>query len=790
MVSGLNDPPAPLKSEAGFASLTGWLLDVYAAPEGEPGGGVVAWLLGDDGVRRRLVLPFPVAFYASGPAPRLRDLWRFLRKSSQRVTLKRDERRELFSPQPLSVLSVQTESPALLNDLFRLVSGAFPDLTYFDADIAVHLHCAARWGVFPLARCLAVPGEVWRLEALDTPWELEPPIPPLRILSIEPDVDPDHAPPRLLKLQAGENSYRLPLEPARPLLINLAAILNRHDPDLLLTSWGDGWMLPMLIERSRELGLPLPLNRDPACEIAHRQERSYFSYGQVIYRDRQVHLFGRWHLDRRNAMLWDDYTLAGVLESARVTGLPVQTAARTSPGTGISSMQIVTALRLQVLVPWRKSEPERFKRAADLFAADQGGMVYQPLVGLHANVGGIDFVSMYPGIMVRFNISPETAGTVPHRADELAPIPQPFPPPLPHPNPLPLGEGRGEGGVAIEGEGLVPQTLAPLLRKRVELKGCLASMPNWDPRRELFKARSSAHKWLLVTCFGYLGYRNARFGRIEAHEAVTAYGREALLRAKETAEDLDFTVLHMYVDGLWVQREGAEAVQDFQPLLDAIVERTGLPIALDGVYRWVVFLPSRLDERLPVPNRYYGVFQDGSLKVRGIEARRRDTPPFIAETQMEMLEFLAQAPSAVDLPDYLPDAHRYLKRRLEELRQGCVPLEKLLAALRLSRELEQYRTASPAARAAAQLQRAGKEIRPGQRIRLLYLRGRPGVHAWDLPEPPDRRCLDLDYYARLMLRAAEAVFLPLGGKDLLYPVQQKSLFPERHRRMPHAKRLE
>ncbi len=88
-------------------------------------------------------------------------------------------------------------------------------------------------------------------------------------------------------------------------------------------------------------------------------------------------------------------------------------------------------------------------------------------------------------------------------------------------------------------------------------------MPAWDPRRNAYKARASAHKWLLVTCFGYLGYKNARFGRIEAHEAVTAYGREALLRAKEAAEDLGFTVLHMYVDGLWVKKDGASQVQRF-----------------------------------------------------------------------------------------------------------------------------------------------------------------------------------------------------------------------------------
>src|SRR5690606_15270974 len=108
-----------------------------------------------------------------------------------------------------------------------------------------------------------------------------------------------------------------------------------------------------------------------------------------------------------------------------------------------------------------------------------------------------------------------------------------------------------------EAPGLVPRTLAPLLRKRIALKRRMAASPAWDPRVRADKARISAHKWLLVTCFGYLGYKNARFGRIEAHEAVTAYGREALLRAKEAAEDQGYQVLHLYVDGLWVTRPGA-----------------------------------------------------------------------------------------------------------------------------------------------------------------------------------------------------------------------------------------
>jgi DNA polymerase-2 len=170
------------------------------------------------------------------------------------------------------------------------------------------------------------------------------------------------------------------------------------------------------------------------------------------------------------------------------------------------------------------------------------------------------------------------------------------------------------------------------------------------------------------------------------------------------------------------------------------------------------------------------------LKVRGIEVRRHDTPPFIAQTQMDMLEILAQAPDVPALRAYLPQAYAHLQQRLQALRRGVVPLPDLLASLKMSRELEQYRTPSPAARAALQLQKIGKEVRPGQRVRFLYLRGEPDVHAWDLPEEPDARRIDIAMYEKLMRRAAESVLLPLGGGELLNPTLQPSLFPPRQHR--------
>jgi DNA polymerase-2 len=745
-----------------MAALTGWLLDLYADPQA----GAVLWLLGEDGERHRLQQDFPLTFYAAGSNEQLRQLWRFLQSQPEDVTLARTERRDLFCPQPLPVLSARVTHPAQQPGLFRRAAQRFPDLTYYDADLSLALHHAAAHGTFPLAHCQVdadAEGRIHALQVLDTPWDIEPPPPPLRLLRLEPDVDPAHAIPRYVLVRGEGISCRLSLAHPRPLLLNLSAILRQHDPDLLLTLWGDTWLLPLLLEMGQKWRLPLPLSRDPGMGVEHRPERTYMAYGQVIYRGRQVYLFGRWHIDGCNAMLFHEYGLDGVYELARVTSQPVQSAARLSPGSGISAMQMVTALRQGVLVPWHKQQAELPKSAAELMISDQGGLVYQPLSGLHRDVAEIDFISMYPSIMRHFNISPETV-THPAASGVRGET---------MPSSPPVGEGPGVRGdwrfvpqlgliINQEQPGLIPLTLAPLLDKRLALKQRQAELPAWDPRRKVCQAKATAHKWLLVTCFGYLGYKNARFGRIEAHQAVTAYGREALLQAKEAAEDMGFTVLHMYVDGLWVRKPGVSQPAELQPLLLEIAERTGLPIALDGIFRWVAFLPSRVDARVPVANRYFGAFQDGSLKLRGVEARRGDTPPWIARRQTALIESLAAMPAESADPGCLPWLLRWLRTSLNELRSGRIPIEQLLAAQKLSRALDEYRTPSPAARAAAQLAAVGKHLRAGQRVRFLYTLGEPGVHAWDLPYPPDRRSLDLARYQELLIRAVGAVMQPFG----------------------------
>ena len=713
---------------------SGWLLDLYAHPRR----GIVLWLAAGDGKRHRFQQDFPTVFYVGGPAPRLRELCRQLR--GKPVKFKRTERVDLYEG-AREVLEVKVASPCLHMGIFNEVHEGFPELAYFDADLPLPLRYAAVHGVFPLARCrLAAQsdGQITEIAALDDPWELDPSLPALRELHLRPDVDPAHTTPQSLSIEYDRFKYQVPLDPPRPLLSLLNTILRSYDPDVLISEYGDTWLLSHLEKLSEQTRVPFNPNRDTTRAPLRRKEVSFFNYGRAHHRGTQVHLFGRWHIDSKNCMTYGDYGLLGAIEQARVTGLPVQEVARRSPGAGISAMQTITALRRGVLSPYQSQRGEVSKSYVQLFKSDRGGMVFQPLRGIFPNVAILDFISMYPSVMIEYNISPETVAV-----DEAGAWTIP------------------DLGIRVSPRlGLVPETLRPMRDKRVKLKRLLKQMDPDDPRRVRCQAMSKALKWLSVVAYGRLGYANSTFGRINAHEAVTHLGRMVLLRAKEIAEQHGFTILHLYVDSLFLCRADACKPEDFEVVTRAIEEETHLPLEFEGFYPWMAFLGRRGHPGVPVANRFFGFQASGEHKLRGIALRREDTPLFVAEAQMRLLEMLAREPDPARLKHLLPAAIRMIRQDLEALRQGRVPPDKLIVTQTLSRELEEYRVATPLSRAAHQMQKAGKPLRTGQRMR--YLHTRSGARAWDLPDLPDPQALDPVRYQELLFRAAYEVLEPLN----------------------------
>src|SRR6185436_1465847 len=68
----------------------------------------------------------------------------------------------------------------------------------------------------------------------------------------------------------------------------------------------------------------------------------------------------------------------------------------------------ITAMKRGILVPYQYQKGELPKSFREFVRGDRGGLVFQPKPGIFENVAILDFSSMMPSIMIKWNVSPET----------------------------------------------------------------------------------------------------------------------------------------------------------------------------------------------------------------------------------------------------------------------------------------------------------------------------------------------------------------------------------------------
>ncbi len=673
--------------------LEGWLFDLD-----ELGSQVALWVYTDDGNLVRLTDEFHPPVYVQGERARLRQLAGELNRRGIVLNVRWTERREFWSGNLIEVLELQIADSSLLPKLRSLAASLDQEITFYNCDIPTAQYYLYLRQLFPLCRIACEvdsAGTILKIAATDSVWETGYKLPSLRVLRMRGErMRPTNYNSRIILEYAGER-VTLRLKDGARAVQEFNGLIERYNPDVILSERGDTLLVPALLKIAKREKIDLMLDRDRV--VTERkivtEGRTYFSYGRIIYKGPSYPLFGRWHIDGQNSFLYGETGLDGLIELARLAKIPVQRMARTSPGSAMTSMEMDRATGEGILVPWHKSEPESYKTALELLVIDKGGLTFQQKVGAFENVAEIDFASMYPAIMVRHNISPETVL-------------------------CPCCENRTvpEAGYNIceRRRGLIPLTLEPLLERRKQYKRMLRECKD-NRLREKYDSRQAVIKWMLVSCFGYLGYKNARFGRIEAHEATTAFGREKLLQAKELAESAGFSVLHALTDSLWIERESLTET-DVLELCDEITRATGVEMALEGIYKWIIFLSSKQKGSRPVACRYYGVFTGGNLKLRGLACRRSDTPEFIKEVQIEMLAIVAKARTLEERAKRMEQARELLQKRIDELKRDEVEPKKLLVKRRLTKELDDYTTETRTAIAGRQMREAGIKVHPGERV--------------------------------------------------------------------------
>lgn len=304
--------------------------------------------------------------------------------------------------------------------------------------------------------------------------------------------------------------------------------------------------------------------------------------------------------------------LVKYVEWSRVSFLPLRVVADASIGKALTANEARVAFHRRYLIAETQARVEGRKSLSELVAHDRGGILFRPVPGVYWNVAQLDFASMYPALISQWNISPETVNS-----------------PSPASVPVPLTMHRVEP--ASSRRGVVPEALQWLIARREATRARASTDPDAD-------LRQAAVKWLLVASFGYLGFRNARFGKIEAYECVTALSRHTMDRSIRLATRRGFRVLHVMVDSLFVVREGCDE-EGYRELMEELRRETGLGIKMEALYDWVTLCHNR-GTSLGSPARYFGRLRGGGLKVKGLDVVRRDTPGVVRDVQARALEVL------------------------------------------------------------------------------------------------------------------------------------------------------
>jgi DNA polymerase I len=529
--------------------------------------------------------------------------------------------------------------------------------------------------------------------------------------------------------------------PPADILSVVQATLDELDPDVLICSTGE--IIPTLYEMAASTGVgDFSLSRWPGVDFQQLASRStYASYGRVGHSPARYNVPGRAIIDRSNTFFFGETNIDGVLDLVSRSRKPIQEAAWASIGNILTAIQICEAHKRGILVPWHSWRHEQYKSIGVLHDADRGGFIFAPEVGLHEDVYELDFSSLYPNIICTQNVSPDVIRCECHRGRDDVP---------------------GLGYAICDERGYLVDVLQPIIDARDEIKAAIRREQERDnpdeERLEELEGRSGALKWILVACFGYQGFNNAKFGRIECHEAVNAFAREILLTAKQRLEAGGWRVVHGIVDSIWVtpdpdvddsQRENLNA------LVTEITESVEIRLEYEAHYDWVAFVPQRESDAGALTKYFGKVAGEDEFKVRGIEARQRSTSPFIANVQHDCLSILGETRSAEAVI-------LRLKRAIQQLHSGTVNLDRLVERNRVSKPVEAY---TQYTQNVAALERASDQdivIHPGQDVEYVVVDDQKSSRERVALAHESIDMYDSSYYETAVIRAGESVLSPMG----------------------------
>lgn len=785
----------------------GLLFDVdYVTLQGK------AWLRlfvrANDGMRVLLDPGFEPYFYAvpDGPAggPALEALARRLEnvgRGDARV-VRCEVVSRLDGLAPRAVLRVVAGHPQHVPQLRELVASQPGVAEVREADVLYAQRFLIDKALVPMAgvRAEVEPGPLsgtWAVKRL-APVELEAE-PELKTLAFDLEVynprivpDPDTDPIILIGVATSTGRVDVLRNEGsdKDLIEAFVRVVREADPDVLFAYNGDAFDWPYLLARCAKHGIRLAVGRDGSepearqagmARVVQVSGRANVDLLRVAQRDLPevkvktlvnvaehlgvVDRADRVTLPKERIWEWwdapekreelvrysrDDVTSTLELgtrllplqaELCRVIRVPLDDGAKMGRGRQVDWFLLSEAARRGMLAPK--------KELTETDEVYEGGFVLEPPRGLQEEIVALDFSSMYPSIMLSYNISPETliAEPLAERDAHLAPE---------------VGHRFRKAP-----DGFFRQIVGELVERRRALKRQLKRLAPGSAEASLLDVRQKTLKVLTNSFYGYMAWAGARWYKRECAEATAAWGRHFIKEVIDEARRDEIEVLYGDTDSLFVR--ASDRIPSF---VERMNERLPLELDLREKYRVIFFTGAK--------KRYAGLTTDGEIVVRGLEVRRGDWCELAKRLQERILETLLRKRDA-------GAALRIARQAVQEVNAGGARLEALTIHKTLTQAPGTYKSKQAHVLAVERAQREHPDFKAvvGSKVSFVFVKERNGKAARLQSEraklvmflrPEDE--LDLDYYVdKQLVPVALRVLEHFGysAEDVKGSAKQQSL---------------
>jgi len=256
-----------------------------------------------------------------------------------------------------------------------------------------------------------------------------------------------------------------------------------------------------------------------------------------------------------------------------------------------------------------------------------GAHVMEPKQGLHENVDLFDFRSMYPNIIIKYNMSPETMVRYEdkdkYNKNDLFDI--------------------GNGVYFLKQhvkQGFLPRVLIGLFDMRYNVKNKMKGLDKNSKEYKILDNQQKGIKYLINSFYGVM-----KFICIWIAESITYIGRNLIKWTAKLAEENGCMVLYGDTDSIYINGNS----KGFNTLfMTEMKKKYGFTIELEheGYYPKVFFITKK---------RYVIQDKNGEFKYKGIEIKRSENTELVKSSQAKAIRMLFDGSTQDEIFDYLKE---------------------------------------------------------------------------------------------------------------------------------------